>query len=194
MPLDVQCRMFTYEPNTAQDIEFVRKISPHIKSYTRMMSPSISTAVKRNENHLEKIIEDNYESESESENEYDKGYVNERKNGLKMTNENRRYNDNTHAQLKSCMSNSFDSPPSIKESKNNDSFSENFLNTNLSDVRCDVRDRNVPQGEGVKPKKKIIVENIEDVGVCSCHPIAWTLVTSSCLSRGGELNCLILFY
>ena len=188
--------MFTYEPNTAHDIEFVRKISPHIKSYTRMMSPSISTGVKRNENQLEKIIEDNNENENENENEIDteKGHVNENKNGFQMTNENRRYNENTHVQSKSNTSYSFDSPPSMKKSKNKDSFSENVLNTNSSHVRGDVRDSNVPQGEGVKTKIRAKVENIEDAGVCSCHPVAWSLITSSCLSRGGELNGLILFY
>ena len=156
-----------------------------------MMSPSISTAVKTNENHLEKIIEDNDENENESGNE--KGHVNKNNNGFKMTDENIRYNHNKHVQFKSNTSNSFDSPPSIKKSEDKNSFSENILNKNSSDVRGDVRDSNVPQGEGVKTKMRAKVEKIEDVGVCSCHPIAWSLITSSCLSRGGELNCLILF-
>ena len=180
MPLDVQCRMFTYEPNTAQDIQFVRKISPHIKSYTRLMSPSISMVVKRNENHFEKIIEGSNNDENENEGENKNG------NDFVMKDANRRYDDNTHIQSYSNTSNSFDSPPSIKNSKNEDSLSKNFLNKNLSDVRGDVRDSNVPQGEGVKAKMRAKGATIEDIRVCSCHPIAWTLITSSCLSRGRE--------
>lgn len=39
MELDVQSRLYTYEPNNAQVIDCVKDISPHIKSYTRLMMP-----------------------------------------------------------------------------------------------------------------------------------------------------------
>lgn len=39
MELDVQSRLYTYEPNDAQVIDCVKDISPHIKSYTRLMMP-----------------------------------------------------------------------------------------------------------------------------------------------------------
>lgn len=44
MELDVQSRLYTYEPNEAEAIGFPRDVSPHIKSYTRLMVP-ISVSV-----------------------------------------------------------------------------------------------------------------------------------------------------
>jgi hypothetical protein len=40
MELDIQSRMYAYVPNKAPILEFVREISPHIKSYARLMKPA----------------------------------------------------------------------------------------------------------------------------------------------------------
>ena len=200
MPLDIQCRMYTYEPNTADVIRFVRKISPHIKSYTRLMLPSAITVGEMSKN--------KNDNENENENVSDNENENERLHETKVMNENRRNDYSSHTQFKlNSNSHSFDSPSDMRKMKKTTSISSGISNKIMRDVRGYGQDDDVPQGKKVKTKTNVTIKKAKDkravrgtktktktkskakAGVkreCTCHPIAWTLITSSCLSRGKK--------
>ena len=196
MPLDVQCRMYTYEPNAADVIQFVRKISPHIKSYTRLMLPSAIMVEKTIENKIENDHKNENDHENENENESDSEEIHD----LKEMNENRQYDNFTHTQFTiNSDSYSFDSPSDMRKMKKITSTSSSLSNKNICDVRGCRQDDDVPQAKGVKTKTgtrketdKRAVSGTKTKAkskagvtrVCTCHPIAWSLITSSCLSRG----------
>ena len=118
MQLDVQSRMFTYETNKASAIKFVQTISPHIKSYTRLLSTSSA-----------------FEECSAAAEYSSKNF--------------------THSYL---------SPE--KENKVEESYLTKEINRNVSE------------------EVKNLPESKHKDAMCVCQPIAWSLITSSCLSRG----------
>ena len=115
-------------------------------------------------------------------------------------NENRQYDNFTHTQFTiNSDSYSFDSPSDMRKMKKITSTSSSLSNKNICDVRGCRQDDDVPQAKGVKTKTGIRKETDKRAvsgtktkakskagvtRVCTCHPIAWSLITSSCLSRG----------
>ena len=117
MQLDVQSRMYTYESNKSSAIKFVRTITPHIKSYTRLLSTSSPGGTGE----------------------------------------------------------SFQSTESSSETASHSSGILGSENNEENSSQVKEIDRNHP-----------VLKNIPEAedAVCLCQPIAWSLITSSCLSRG----------
>ena len=122
MELDLQSRMYTYETNKAQAIRFVRNISPHIKSYTRLMTAP---------------------------------------NDVK-----------TLARSPNAKSNTPDSC-STRMSRQTGCGGGNY------DTEGKGQDKGGPKGKEQKKGRDGLKGHL-----CNCYPLAWSLITSSCLSRG----------
>jgi hypothetical protein len=119
MPLDVKSRMFLYESNESSAIKFVRRISPHIKSYTRLLNTS---------SHLGEFSKEAMEHSSKNDSHF------------------------------------FQSPE--RKNKDEKPFSTSEINRNISEVNT------------------FSLSEHKGDPVCVCQPIAWSLITSSCLSKG----------
>lgn len=109
MELDLQSRMYTYEANKSEAIKFVSNISPHIKSYTRLMS--------QDSNHCDTVSDNNLHTPIKKEYKKD---------------------------LEPILTEQF----KFKDKKNSP--------------------------------------------ICTCHAVAWTLMTSSCLSKGIHFLCSVI--
>ena len=119
MELDLQSRMYTYEANKSEAIKFVSNISPHIKSYTRLMSQNSS------------------QSDTVSD---------------------------------------IDLHTPMKKEFGKDLAKEEQFRDKKSEVE-------------VTRDKKQKVTSCQNQPMCSCHAVAWTLMTSSCLSKGVHFPC-----
>ena len=150
------------------------------------MLPSATTVAKMTKN----------KNEKDNENENKREEIHE---SIEM-NESRRYDDFLHTQLK-LNSNSFDSPSDMRKMNKITSVSSIISNKNMNDVRVYGQNDDVLQGKGVKTRTNDKIKKETDnravrrtktitrAGVmseCTCHPIAWSLITSSCLSRGKK--------
>ena len=121
MEVDLQSRMYTYEANKAEAIKFAVNISPHIKSYTRLMSSDSSSYSTSDRSSAQTPVKEKKEDPSPVLNEY------------------------------------------FKEHKTK---------------------------KGLDEDKGLVGTTVKDSLLCSCHPVAWTLMTSSCLSKGTDNHCL----
>jgi hypothetical protein len=111
--------MFLYESNKSSAIKFVRRISPHIKSYTRLLSTSSKSG---------ECSKEAMEHSSENDSHF------------------------------------YQSPE--RKNKDEKPFSTSEINRNVSEVKTSSESEH--KGDPV----------------CVCQPIAWSLITSSCLSKG----------
>ena len=109
MELDLQSRMYTYEANKSEAIKFVSNISPHIKSYTRLMSQDGNDCDTVSDDNLHTPIKKDYKKD-----------------------------------LEPILTEQF----KFKDKKNSP--------------------------------------------ICTCHAVAWTLMTSSCLSKGIHFLCSVI--
>ena len=178
MQLDVQSRMLTYETNKARAIKFVRNLTPHIKTYTRLLSHSDTARTAHTEKHTQAQTEENLFCTKKSTNKkankdiYDRTQINKNESASQIF-------DKTalHQSQKSNTLNSVDESCTKKcadlEPSNSDKKEKKNSYNSVSSLPC---------VEDYCEREKVVDSSAKEM--CLCYPVAWSLLSSSCLSRG----------
>lgn len=185
MQLDVQSRMLTYETNKARAIKFVRHLTPHIKTYTRLLSHSDTARKAHTDKHTQAQTEETLFRTKKST--YEKS--------------NKDIYDRTQLNKNEIASQIFDKTAMHQSKKSNTLTSVDESNTkkcaDLEPSNSDKKEKknsfnsvsSVPWVEGKARENEEYCEREKVVNssakkTCLCYPVAWNLLSSSCLSRG----------